>query len=56
MKSLFMLVLLFAPLALFSQELRVASYNMERLGQNHKDYVVLAKVVADFDVVARQLC
>lgn len=47
-------VLLFAPLVLFSQELRVASYNMERLGQNHKDYATLAKVIGIFDVVAAE--
>jgi len=37
-----------------AQELSVASYNMERLGQGHKDYATLAKVVAHFDVVAAE--
>ncbi len=36
------------------QELRVASYNMERLGQDAKDDAVLARVVASFDVVAAE--
>lgn len=53
MKKL-LLVFLLSPGFLFSQELRVASYNMERLGQNHKDYGILAKVVAEFDVVAAE--
>lgn len=39
---------------LHAQELRVASYNMERLGQGHKDYATLARVVARFDVVAAE--
>ena len=46
--------LVFLPLVLFGQELRVASYNMERLGQNHKDYTTLAKVIGIFDVVAAE--
>lgn len=54
MKKLLIFVLLFAPYVLFSQELLVASYNMERLGQNHKDFSTLAKVVGDFDVVAAE--
>lgn len=54
MKKLFLFVLLFVSPVLFSQELRVASYNMERLGQSHKDYATLARVVADFDVVAAE--
>ncbi len=54
MKKLLILGLMLAPFMLFSQELRLASYNMERLGQNHKNYTVLAKVVADFDVVAAE--
>jgi endonuclease/exonuclease/phosphatase family metal-dependent hydrolase len=54
MKSLSLLLLLFVTDVLFSQELRIASYNMERLGQNHKDYPTLARVVADFDVVAAE--
>jgi endonuclease/exonuclease/phosphatase family metal-dependent hydrolase len=53
-KKLFFTFLLVVPLALNAQELRVASYNMERLGQNHKDYSTLAKVVADFDVVTAE--
>jgi endonuclease/exonuclease/phosphatase family metal-dependent hydrolase len=53
-KNPIIVVLFFAPLVLFGQELRVASYNMERLGQNHKNYAILAKVVADFDVVAAE--
>jgi deoxyribonuclease-1-like protein len=39
---------------LHAQELRVASYNMERLGQSRKDYATLARVVAHFDVVAAE--
>jgi endonuclease/exonuclease/phosphatase family metal-dependent hydrolase len=42
------------PLALGAQELRVASYNMERLGQSHKDYATLARVIMSFDVVAAE--
>jgi endonuclease/exonuclease/phosphatase family metal-dependent hydrolase len=54
MKKPFLVVFLFVPLVLFSQELRIASYNMERLGQNHKDYSAVARVVADFDIVAAE--
>ena len=41
-------------LALQAQELRVASYNMERLGQNGKDYAALARVVVRYDLVAAE--
>jgi deoxyribonuclease-1-like protein len=57
----------FAPLALatamwlfvcasglWAQQLRVASYNMERLGENRKDYSTLARVVSSFDLVAAE--
>jgi len=54
MKSRFVLAFLFVSLAISGQEVRVASYNMERLGQNHKDYATLAKVIASFDVVAAE--
>jgi len=54
MRKQLMLVLLFLPVLLFSQELRVASYNMERLGQDRKDYSTVARVIADFDVVAAE--
>ena len=37
-----------------AQELRIASYNMERLGEDRKDYAALAKVVAGFDLVAAE--
>jgi len=40
--------------SLSAQEIRVASYNMERLGQNHKDYAALAGVVSSFDLVAAE--
>jgi deoxyribonuclease-1-like protein len=56
MKTLFTIVLalLFSAGCLFAQELRVASYNMERLGQERKDYPTLAKVVSSFDVIAAE--
>ena len=54
MKKLLFALLLVVPLAVGAQELRVASYNMERLGQSHKDYGVLAGVVARFDIVAAE--
>lgn len=54
MKKQFFVLFLFISLVLSGQELRVASYNMERLGQNHKDYAGLAKVVSTFDVVAAE--
>ena len=38
----------------WAQELRIASYNMERLGQDRKDYGALARVVAGFDLVAAE--
>jgi deoxyribonuclease-1-like protein len=47
-------VLFLSCLALQAQELRVASYNMERLGQNRKDYAALARVVSRFDLVAAE--
>ena len=40
--------------AAWPQELRIASYNMERLGENRKDYRQLAIVVSTFDVVAAE--
>jgi endonuclease/exonuclease/phosphatase family metal-dependent hydrolase len=43
-------IVLALPLA--SQEIRIASYNMDRLGEGKKDYVTLARVIANFDVVA----
>jgi hypothetical protein len=38
----------------WSQQLRVASYNMERLGENRKDFSALARVVSSFDLVAKR--
>jgi endonuclease/exonuclease/phosphatase family metal-dependent hydrolase len=53
MKTSFLVALfLFLTINAFAQELRIASYNMERLGQGKKDYPTLARVVASFDVVA----
>ena len=46
--------LLLSCLAAQAQELRIASYNMERLGQNRKDYASLARVVARNDLVAAE--
>jgi endonuclease/exonuclease/phosphatase family metal-dependent hydrolase len=54
MKRILSIVFVIASFSLGAQELRVASYNMERLGQNRKDYSSLAKVLADFDVVAAE--
>jgi endonuclease/exonuclease/phosphatase family metal-dependent hydrolase len=48
------LVLVLAAAGAAAQHLRVASYNMERLGQDGKDYPVLARVVSSFDVVAAE--
>jgi len=54
LRRLLFALLLIVPLALNAQELRVASYNMERLGQGHKDYAALAAVIARYDVVAAE--
>jgi len=47
-------ILILSCLALQAQELRIASYNMERLGQDRKDYAVLARVVSRYDLVAAE--
>jgi deoxyribonuclease-1-like protein len=47
-------VLLLSCLTLHAQELRIASYNMERLGQNRKDYAALARVVSRYDLIAAE--
>lgn len=48
------LAMLLSCLAVQAQELRIASYNMERLGQNRKDYDALARVVSRYDLVAAE--
>ena len=52
--ALIMLVFSLTPTALAAQDIRIASYNMERLGQGHKDYAALAQVVAGFDLVVAE--
>lgn len=47
-------LVLAGSLVTWAQELRIASYNMERLGENKKDYAALAKVISSFDVVAAE--
>lgn len=47
-------VLLVIPAFLPAQVLRIASYNVDGLGDQHKDYVTLAKVINNFDVVAAE--
>lgn len=52
MKRLIASVVLFFAVAMaWSDDLRIASYNMMRLGNGTKDYTMLASVVDDFDVV-----
>lgn len=43
-----------AAVGAWAQQLRIASYNMERLGENRKDYGTLARVISSFDVVAAE--
>jgi deoxyribonuclease-1-like protein len=52
--SLVVAALLLSCLPAQAQDLRIASYNMERLGQNRKDYPSLARVVARNDLVAAE--
>ena len=47
-------LLLCVSLSLWAQQVRIASYNMERLGEDAKDYPVLARVISRFDVVAAE--
>jgi endonuclease/exonuclease/phosphatase family metal-dependent hydrolase len=56
MRTLIIVVLagVLFSVGLFAQELRVASYNMERLGQEKKDYPTLSKVISSFDVIAAE--
>jgi len=44
-------VMFFAIALAFAEDIRIASYNMMRLGNGTKDYTTLASVVDDFDVV-----
>ena len=53
-RCLFLSALFLVPSLLSAQVLKVASYNVERLGEQHKDYAALAKVIANFDVVAAE--
>ncbi len=50
----FLLALLMVPAFLSAQVLRVASYNVDGLGGQRKDYMALAKVINNFDVVAAE--
>ncbi len=47
-------VLLAVPVLLSAQILRVASYNLDGLGDQRKDYLTLAKVINNFDVVVAE--
>jgi deoxyribonuclease-1-like protein len=51
---LIVFLILVVSLAAWAQELRIASYNMERLGENKKDYASLAQVISSFDVIAAE--
>lgn len=53
-KLFFPLALLLFPAFLSAQVLRVASYNVDGLGGQRKDYMALAKVINNFDVVAAE--
>jgi deoxyribonuclease-1-like protein len=49
-----LLLFLCLSVSLAAQEVRIASYNMERLGEDRKDYRALAKVITRFDLVAAE--
>jgi endonuclease/exonuclease/phosphatase family metal-dependent hydrolase len=51
---LFLFIILLSRPLLHAQDPRIASYNMERLGQDRKDYPALAAVVARYDLVAAE--
>ena len=54
MRRVLPLILLLVSVSLSAQQIRVAAYNMEGLGEARKDYPALAKVVSNFDVVAAE--
>jgi hypothetical protein len=53
-RRLFPLTLVLVPALLCAQVLRIASYNVAGLGERHKDYLALAKVIDNFDIVAAE--
>ncbi|MGO9411967.1 MAG: hypothetical protein ACLQCB_14615 [Spirochaetia bacterium] len=53
-RRLLPLVFALVPIFLPAQTLRIASYNVAGLGGQRKDYMALAKVINNFDVVATE--
>ena len=53
-RRFFSLVLVLVPAFLSAQVLRIASYNVAGLGAQRKDYMALANVINNFDVVATE--
>jgi deoxyribonuclease-1-like protein len=49
-----LIVLALVPTWLLAEDLRIASFNMQRLGEDRKDYTMVAGVVGHFDVVAAE--
>jgi hypothetical protein len=53
-RSFLPLVLFLIAVSLPAQVLRIASYNVDGLGEQRKDYTALAKVITNFDVVVAE--
>ena len=53
-RRLLPLALFIVPAFLSAQVVRIASYDVDGLGDHEKDYMALARVIANFDVVAAE--
>jgi endonuclease/exonuclease/phosphatase family metal-dependent hydrolase len=54
LRRFFRLFLVLVPVLLSAQSVRIASYNVAGLGEREKDYATLARIIANFDVVAAE--
>ena len=51
MKKLAILILLLVSASLFAANIKVATFNMDRLGEGQKNYSMLSKIIQNFDLV-----
>lgn len=52
MKKLIVIISILLSIISYSEKIKLASFNVERLGESKKDYNALAKIISKFDIVA----
>lgn len=52
MKKIIILILAIFSTLVYSEKIKLASFNVARLGESKKDYKTLAKIISKFDIIA----